>query len=180
MRDFFIGYAQFMDRFSSLLGQACSPIYFMVIVISVLEVVMRYVFNSPTQWTFEVVMTLTATAWLLCGGYIEQQHKHIAITVIYLFISERAQKRLKFCSLVLGVFALLSLAYAAFEPAVMAIEGLERTGSAFNPPMPTILKTLLVFGAVLGAAQMLASIIHLIHGPIIKDSIMTAVAGEVG
>jgi hypothetical protein len=45
-----------------------------------------------------------------------------------------------------------------------AIGGIQRTGSAFNSPEPTILKTMLVIGAALYALQLTANLVkHLRH-----------------
>ena len=44
----------------------------------VFEVVMRYFFNAPTLWAFEVVMVVCGSAWALSGSYITMRRSHIA------------------------------------------------------------------------------------------------------
>ena len=39
-----------MDRISAFIGYACAVLFFACIVLSAFEVVMRYVFDAPTQW----------------------------------------------------------------------------------------------------------------------------------
>ena len=52
-----------VDHFSRFIGLAVSNFYLMAAFCTLWEVVARYVFNAPTQWVFEVVMVLCATAW---------------------------------------------------------------------------------------------------------------------
>ena len=143
-------------------GQACSALYFFCIVLSVAEVVMRYVFDAPTDWSFETVMALCASAWLLSAGYVTQRDGHIAVSTLVTFLPVRQKKRLKVFQYIVGAISLGVLAYAAFEPAELAVMSVERTGSAFNPATPAYMKSLLVFTAGLGAVQMLINLYQLL------------------
>jgi TRAP-type mannitol/chloroaromatic compound transport system permease small subunit len=149
-----------IDHLSQFLGQASAQLYLMCALITTYEVVMRYVFHAPTQWAFEVVMVLCASAWMLSVGYITRHRRHIGITVLYLMAPYRVQWLLDLFANVVGLAAVAILAYAAWEPAVRAITRIERTGSAFNSPQPTILKTILVVGALLYAAQLLVNLVR--------------------
>ncbi len=151
--------ARFISAFSAFIGKACIPLYAACIVLSALEVFMRYVMGSPTQWTFEIVMALCASAWLLSAGYVTQRHAHISISSFTLLLPRRQRFRLTLFNDLVGAVALGILAYSAFEPAHMAVMGMERTGSAFNPPMPAYLKALLVAASGLAALQMLSNFV---------------------
>ena len=61
-----------------------------------------------------------------------------------------------------GLAAVAILAYASWEPMVRVFERIERSGSAFNSPQPTILKTVLVLGALLYALQLVVNLIKLV------------------
>ena len=54
-----------IDHFSKFSGLAVSQLYLTAALCTIYEVISRYVFNAPTQWAFEVVMVLCATAWML-------------------------------------------------------------------------------------------------------------------
>lgn len=149
-----------IDHVSEFVGLAAAQLYLMCAVITTYEVVMRYLFNAPTQWAFEVVMVLCASAWMLSVGYITRHRRHIGITVLYLLAPYRVQWLLDLFANVVGLAAVAILAYAAWEPAVRAITRIERTGSAFNSPQPTILKTVLVVGALLYALQLLVNLVR--------------------
>jgi TRAP-type C4-dicarboxylate transport system permease small subunit len=83
--------------------------------------------------------------------------------VLYLMAPPRVRFALELFMNLVGLAAVLILAYAAWEPAMRAISSIQRTGSAFNSPEPTILKTLLVVGAGLYALQLIANLVKLLR-----------------
>lgn len=147
-----------IDHLSEFLGLAAAQFYLMCALITTYEVVMRYVFFAPTQWAFEVVMVLCASAWMLSVGYVTRHHRHIGITVVYMLAPRRGQWFLDLFTLVVALAAVSILAWAAWEPAVRALSRIERTGSAFNSPQPTLLKVMLLIGAVLYALQLIVNL----------------------
>ena len=149
-----------ISHFSRFSGLAVGQLYLICAAITLYEVVMRYFFNAPTQWAFEMVMTLCATAWLLSVGYITVNKSHIGITVFYLMAPERARWWLDLLAMVVAFVATYLLAEAALEPALQALDIVETTGSAYNAPGPTILKTMLVIGAAMYAAQTAVNLIR--------------------
>jgi TRAP-type mannitol/chloroaromatic compound transport system permease small subunit len=149
-----------IDHVSQFLGLASAQLYLLCAVITTNEVVMRYVFNSPTQWAFEMVMVLCASAWMLSVGYVTRHQRHIGITVLYLMAPWRVRWFLDLFALVVALVAVAILGYAAWEPAVRAVSRIERTGSAFNSPQPAILKAMLVIGAVLYCAQLIVNLVR--------------------
>jgi TRAP-type mannitol/chloroaromatic compound transport system permease small subunit len=62
------GILRAIDHHSQFLGLAAAQLYLLCALITTYEVVMRYVFRAPTQWAFEIVMVLCASAWLLSVG----------------------------------------------------------------------------------------------------------------
>ncbi|WP_168016964.1 TRAP transporter small permease subunit [Halomonas salinarum] len=149
-----------MDRVSAFIGYACAVLFFVCIVLSAVEVVMRYVFNAPTQWTFETVMAICATGWVMTSGYVTQRKRHIAITMVELLVPAHVWKKMELVSLFVAIFAISALIWAAWEPAMMALHGFERSGSSFNPPLPAYLKPILVVGASIYLLQLLANVVH--------------------
>ena len=74
----------FFDHFSKFSGLAVAQLYLFCAVVTGYEVISRYVFNAPTQWAFEVVMVLCATAWMISAGYITSHKRHIAVSYTHL------------------------------------------------------------------------------------------------
>lgn len=147
-----------VDHISHFSGLAVSQFYIIAAAVTLYEVVARYVFHAPTQWAFEMVMVLCATAWMISAGYITLQKRHIGITVFYIMAGPRGQWRLDLFAMTIGVIALFALLSDAAEHALKAIDLTERAGSAFNSPMPMVLKTMLVIGSALYLAQLLVNL----------------------
>jgi TRAP-type mannitol/chloroaromatic compound transport system permease small subunit len=153
-----------VDRLNQYIGLSVSHLYMICAAITVYEVAMRYFFNAPTQWAFEVVMVVCASAWALSGSYVTMRRSHIAITVLYENITGRARWWLDLFILLLSHAAIFTFAYALYDPMVHAISGLERSGTSFNSPEPLILKTLLFVGAVLYGIQLIVNLVKHLTG----------------
>ncbi len=148
----------FIDHLSRFTGLSVAQFYLFVALVTVYEVVARYVFHAPTQWAFEVVMVLCATAWMLSAGYVTLEKRHIGITVLYLAASEGTRWWLDVFAMVVGVIALFFLVDDSLVRALESIDLVERAGSAFNSPQPMILKSVLCLGALLYMTQLLVNL----------------------
>ena len=165
----------FIDHISKFVGLAVSQLYLLCALITCYEVISRYVFSSPTQWAFETVMVLCASAWMLSAGYITLHKRHIGITVIYIIVSKAKQWYLDLFAYIIGI---ISLWFFVDDTLVRAIESVmmtERAGSAWNSPQPLILKTMLVTGAVIYLTQLLVNLYRHFESKLVKN-IISAVA----
>ncbi|MFD1383062.1 TRAP transporter large permease subunit [Rhodanobacter aciditrophus] len=149
-----------IDHVSHFTGIGVSLLYLVAAGATLWEVVARYVFNAPTQWAFEVVMVLCAATWMLSAGYITLKKRHIGITVIHNIASPKNQWRLDLFAMIVGITALFLLLADASLRAYLAVEHIERTGSAFNSPMPMIMKSLLLIGGLLYLSQLTVNLVR--------------------
>ena len=147
-----------VDHFSRFLGLAVGNFYLLAAFCTIWEVVSRYFFNSPTQWVFEVVMVLCACAWMLSAGFVTLQKRHIGITVFYLMATERTRWYLDLFAMLVGILALYMLVSDTLIRALESIELLERGGTAWNSPLPMVLKTVLVTGLFIYLVQLLTNL----------------------
>ncbi|MEZ5798235.1 MAG: TRAP transporter small permease subunit [Paracoccaceae bacterium] len=164
MKPLLAGFAEAMDRASVFIGHACSVLFFACILVSGLEVVMRYGFDRPTVWSTELAMTLCASAWVLSVGYVTQRHRHISITMVELLVGPRVWHVLRLIQMLIAFGAVAVLTLALWEPAAKAITRIEHSGTALNSIQPTYLKVLIVVGCVFYLLQLLANIIRWAHG----------------
>lgn len=149
-----------IDAVSVYCGRAVGQFYMVAALLTFYEVVMRYLFNAPTIWAFEVVMLLCAIAWMMSAGYVTQQKKHISITILYAAAPRPAQWALDLFSNIIGLAAVGTLAYASWPLARDAWTMHELTGSPFNSPEPMILKGMLFAGACMYALQLVVNLIR--------------------
>lgn len=135
------------------------------IVISMLvlinEVVLRYVFNAPTIWAHETTIFLCGAAFVFGGLYCTARDRHIRVVLIYDALSPSLRRVFDFvisivCALASGIFAWaawLMVQRAAFRP-----DGsfrLERSGSAWDPIYPGLIKVFLLCVLTIMAIQFL-------------------------
>jgi len=151
-------FSRSVDHVSRFLGLAVGNLYLLAAVCTLWEVIARYIFNAPTQWAFEVVMVLCASAWMLSAGFVTLRKRHIGITVFYLMASERVRWWLDVFAMVVGVFALYMLVSDTLIRALESIDLTERGGTAWNSPLPMVLKTVLVAGLFLYLVQLLVNL----------------------
>ena len=158
-------FVETMGRVSVFLGKACGPFYLAAIGLSVYEVFTRYALNAPTVWTTEAVMALCGTAWLLSAGAVTQQNRHITVTVMEIVVGSKAWMLMRRIALVLSVVAIIGLLWANWGPFMQATTHLERSGSAFNPPLPSYLKAMIVIALTVYSLQLVANFLDR-YGPV--------------
>ena len=143
-----------IDLTMTFIGRAVGQFYFIIACMTLYEVIMRYFFDSPTMWAFELVILLCGTAWMLSVGYVTQQKSHIAITILYVISPPRTQWYLDAFSNIVGLIAVTTLAYACWPLMRDALEMYELSGTSFNSPEPMILKTVLFLGCAMYSVQL--------------------------
>ena len=147
-----------VDHFSHLTGIAVSVFYLFAAIATLIEVFSRYALNAPTYWAFETVMMLCAAAWMLSAGYITMRQRHIAITVFHVLANDRQRWWLDLFAMVVGVLALYMLLSDAAIRAYISVARVEKSGSAFNSPLPMMLKSLMVAGAFMYLTQLMVNL----------------------
>ena len=147
-----------VDHVSRFLGLSVGNLYLLAAACTLWEVFSRYLLNQPTQWVFEVVMVLCAVAWMISAGFVTLQKRHIGITVLYLMAPERTRWWLDLFAMVVGVFALYMMVSDTLIRALESIDLIERGGTAWNSPLPMIVKTVLVTGLFVYLVQLLVNL----------------------
>lgn len=142
---------------------AVGDVFAIAIVISagvlIFEVVMRYVFNSPTTWAHETVIFLTAITFVYGGLYGAATNRHIRVVLIYDALSPRQRRRFNVAISVACAVASVLFSWAGWQVVKRAIwtpSGdfrLETSGSAWNPPTPGLLKLFLFVVLVIMSIQ---------------------------
>lgn len=148
-----------VGKLSVFLGKVCGVFYLAAIGLSIFEVIMRYAFHAPSSWTSETIMMLVATAWLLCVGAVTQQRRHITVTTMELLLGEKLWNRLSKAAILISMVAVTGLIIMLWGPMVKVLQHPQTTGSAFDPPAPTYIKTMFVVAAVLYLLQLIANLL---------------------
>lgn len=147
------------DRLARHAGNALSYLFLIVVCLASFEVVMRYVFGSPTYWVHEMSVALCAAAFIFAGAYVLQSREHIIISVLYDRLPRLVRGPLDVINALLAAAYLGALLYGLAVQAQKSIAVLENTGTASRLPTPMVMKSLLVIGVLLMLLQVLGSLV---------------------
>lgn len=135
-------------------------------VISVIEVISRYVFDSPTSWVHEMVIFMIAVLFALGGAGAMARDRHIRVRIIYDAVSPKWRRWLDVLNGILTVGFTLGMSYAAYTMFYRSVADplggwtLERSGTSWNPPFPSMTKGIILIALAIMALQ---SVLHLVQ-----------------
>lgn len=130
-----------------------------VVLVMFYEVVSRYVFSRPTLWANELSLWIAAFVFLFAGQYAMQQRSHIRIYVIYDLMPRWMQKTADVIALGLLVVFTFSLVWGGYTDAKTRMMRMETFGTAWDPPIPGIVKPAILFIIVLVTIQAISNLI---------------------
>lgn len=142
----------------------------LAMLILIQEVVLRYFFNAPTTWAHETTIFLCGVAFIYGGLYCTAQDRHIRVVLIYDALSPRWRKVFDVsislvCAASSAMFtyaAWLMVKRAAFTPS--GEFRLERSGSAWDPVYPGLMKVFLLSVLAVMALQFLILAVNYARG----------------
>lgn len=136
----------------------CYRLLELIVAVIFMQVVLRFVFNSPTKWSEEAAMISLVWFGMLAVAIGVRRHRHIAITFLRDLLPERG-------ATALDVFAqLIILAFAG----ILILNGSELMAIAGKTRLPAsqIPKHLLYLSAMVGGILMaLNALANLVGGP---------------
>ncbi len=80
------------------------------------EVIVRYIFNAPTVWAFDMMVQMYGALFLMAGPYALAQDTHVRGDVLYRLFPVRWQARVDFVLYILFFFpGMLALFWYGYE-----------------------------------------------------------------
>ncbi|SME91230.1 TRAP-type mannitol/chloroaromatic compound transport system, small permease component [Tistlia consotensis] len=144
-----------LDILSLILGRLAMIAVAVVVGVMFYEVVARYVFFRPTLWANEMSLWIAGFVFLLAGLYAMQQRSHIRIYVIYDLMPRWAQKLADTVTVVLIWVFFASLVWGGYNEVLAKLMRMETFGTAWDPPIPSTVKTAIL--AVIGLVALQAT-----------------------
>lgn len=83
---------KWVDKISSWAGDGLSILIMVIMSFTTIEVILRYVFNSPTIWVWPLNRQVFGVYILFAGIYAMTKNAHIRIEVIYNVFSNKLKK----------------------------------------------------------------------------------------
>lgn len=151
-----------IDTLNQWVGFTVSYVVLIVLAITLIEVIARFVFNYPTLWAHETVAHFYGFYIIIGGGYVLLHKAHIRVDVFWSRLSPRKQAIIDlvtcgFVFLFLGVLFWFSSKYAGY-----AIQIREHSITPFAPPLYP-LKITMAIGALLILLQLIVKTIRDFH-----------------
>jgi len=149
-----------IDGFSKACGVLAAAIVIALIVLMMYDAVLRYAFNAPTIWAFEINTWLMGAAFVLSIGYALSHDSHVRVDLLY---SARSRRHLRIVDLVGFLFLLLPIAvwstWGLWHYFYEAFKSSERTGTSAWNPIIWPFRLILFLGFLAFSIQILAEII---------------------
>lgn len=149
----------FFDKLSLVTSRVAMILTAATVGVMFYEVVSRYVFSRPTLWANELSLWIAAFVFLFAGQYAMQQRSHIRIYVIYDMMPRWMQKAADVISLLLLLGFTFSLVWGGYADAKTRFLRMETFGTAWDPPIPGIVKPAILLIIVLVALQAISNLI---------------------
>jgi TRAP-type mannitol/chloroaromatic compound transport system permease small subunit len=153
----------FVDRVSTWVGQAFAWLILVLTLQVSWEVFSRYVLNRPNAWSFDLMIMMYGTAFMMAGAYTLAKNGHVRGDVLYGFFPPRLQAALDLLLYILffipGIVALVwaGYTYAAESWAINEHSTLTANGPPLYP-----FKTVIPIAGILLLAQGLVEIVRCI------------------
>lgn len=158
-----------IDRVSELTGRGISWIVLLLTFVLGYEVLMRYCFNAPTKWAYDISYMLGGTFFLLGAAYTLRMKGHVRIDLFYGQFSARKRALIDVFFYLLFFFPLWTgLLYYVIPHVYMSWALAERSLESYWRPPIYPFKTVMPIGVFLlllqGFAEFVRSLTVLAKG----------------
>ena len=158
-----------IDAISECVGNIVSWFTVALIIIIVFEVSLRYIFNAPTNWTYEIVLMLAGTIYIMGWCYVHLYHGHTRVDVFYMHLPSRGKLIIDVFCTFLFFFPLIGILIATSIPWFWKAwaTGEKMIHTTWYPPAAPF-RTMVTVGlclfALQGVAQFIRDLALLIKG----------------
>jgi TRAP-type C4-dicarboxylate transport system permease small subunit len=149
----------FFDILSLITSRMAMIMTALIVIVMFYEVVSRYVFSRPTLWANELSLWIAAFVFLFAGQYAMQQRSHIRIYVVYDIMPRWIQKVADVMSVLLIFGFTFALVWGNFADAKRRMLRMETFGTAWDPPIPGIVKPAILIIIILVCLQAISNLI---------------------
>ena len=155
-----------IDRFSRTTGRLVSWLTLLMVIVTFVIVILRYVFDSGYIWLQESLTWMHAVVFMLGAAYTLQREEHVRVDIFYRDMTPRRKAWVNLIGVLLFVFpfcaflAMVSVDYAAASWRVA--ESSSNAGGLPYPALP-LLKTVLIVMPIAIALQGLSLLVRSIR-----------------
>ena len=159
-----------LDRISIVAGRITSWLTVVMVIVTVIIVVMRYVFDAGAVWLQESVVWMHAVVFMIGAAYTLQQDEHVRVDIFYRDMSGRRRAWVDLLGTLLFLLPLCAfLGYQSLDFVAVSWrlgESSREPGGMPYPFVPLLKSVLLVMPLLLGVqgAALLIRSLRVIRG----------------
>ena len=149
-----------VDSFSLFIGRVTMILILSMTLVMLYEVLLRYVFETPTKWANELTLWIGGFVFLCSGLYGMQQRSHIRIFLLYDAVPRWVQRIFDCLWTALLVVFVFGLIFGSYNQVfITKFYNWEMFGTAFDPPIPAIIQPTILIVLTLVAIQAVLNVI---------------------
>lgn len=153
------GLGKAIDWLNEQIGNVFGAIVILLVLLTVMEVILRKFFNSPTIWSFEVLKQLFALYFMITAAYGLKKGSHVSVDIFTRLLPEKWKAIVSIITYLIFYFPFCIVgAWFGYKYAARSWEMHEHSWSVFAPPLYPI-KTVITITFVLLILQGIAEVI---------------------
>jgi len=158
--------SKFLDAFSIRVGHAVSWLTLLMVIVTFVIVVLRYVFGTGLIWLQESVTWMHAAVFMLGAAYTLQREEHVRVDIFYREMSEQQRAWVNLLGVLVFIFPMCAFfVYESIDyvAASWSLREVSRNSGGLSYPAVPLLKSVLVIMPVAVALQGLALLLRAAH-----------------
>lgn len=151
------------DRISAIIGKASAWLTLLMVVVTCVVVVMRYVFDAGLVWLQESVVWMHAVVFMMGAAYTLQQDDHVRVDVFYRTMSATRRAWVDLIGVIIFLLPLcvfLGWKSVDFVTASWSLREASRESGGLPYPLIPVLKSVLLLMPVTVALQGLSLLLR--------------------
>ncbi len=155
--------SKLLDAFSIRVGHAVSWLTLLMVLVTFVIVVMRYVFDTGLIWLQESLTWMHAAVFMLGAAYTLQQEEHVRVDIFYRKMSDQQRAWVNLLGVLVFIFPMCAFfVYESIDyvAASWSLREVSRNSGGLSYPAVPLLKSALVIMPVAVALQGLALLLR--------------------
>ena len=157
---------RFLDAVSIKVGHAVSWLTLLMVLVTFVIVVMRYVFGAGLIWLQESLTWMHAAVFMLGAAYTLQQEQHVRVDIFYRKMSEGQQAWVNLLGVLVFIFPMCALfIYESIDYVAVSwsIGEVSRNSGGLPYPFVPLLKSILIIMPIAIALQGISLLLRSAH-----------------
>jgi len=171
----FRGLVRAIDWLAEWVGKIVCWLALVIMLSMTFEVTMRFVFNNPQMWSYDLTYMMGATLFLLPTAYVLLRRKHIRVDIFYNRYSPKMQHIVDIAFILLLLFPAIGVfVHQAWHYAIISWKQGEIAQMSFWEPTMIPIRFVVAFGFSLLALEVVSWFIREVFSLVTGRSLVSS------